>query len=165
MNKLCASAPLRFVILLGLSMALTACGFQPRGQAPAAAAGLTPIAISGIDSDTPLYLALRRQLGKDLTADAGQAAAVLIISRVESRRELLTVGADNKANEYELIEGFSFQVRQGDKTSSPQRLTTSLTHYAPGSAVLARRREEGELRQAMRERLAEQLLRRLAAWK
>jgi outer membrane lipopolysaccharide assembly protein LptE/RlpB len=164
MNKLCALAPLRFIILLGVTMTLGACGFQPRGQAPAPAAGLTPLAISGIDHDTPLYQVLRRQLGPALAADAGQAAAVLIVSRVESRRELLTVGADNKANEYELIEGFSFQVRRGERISSPRHLTVSRSHYAPGGAVLAHRREEGEQRQAMRVQLADQLLRRLAAW-
>lgn len=164
MNRLRASAPLRFVMLLGLALALTACGFQPRGQAPAPAANLTPLAISGIDHDTPLYQALRRQLGKALVADDHQATAVLLISRVESRTELLTVGDDNRASEYELVESFSYQVRQGDKLSAPQRLSTSRLQHATGNAVLAQRREADEQRRAMHEQLAAQLLRRLAAW-
>jgi LPS-assembly lipoprotein len=150
--------------VLLLSLLLGACGFQPRGQAPAPAAGLTPIAISGIDSDTPLYQALRRQLGTALTSDAGRAAAAVVISRVESRRELLTVGADNRANEYELIEGFHFQVRRGEHSSAPQPLSASRLVSASNGAILAQRREETELRRAMHDELAGQLLHRLATW-
>jgi outer membrane lipopolysaccharide assembly protein LptE/RlpB len=164
MYRLRASAPLRFIILLGLTLTFSACGFQPRGQVPAPAATLLPLAITGIDHDTPLYIALQHRLGKDLSADAGQAAAVLTISAVHSGRELLTVDARNKANEYQLVESLVFRIRQGGRESAPQTLSAQRIHYAPGTAVLAHNREEAELRQAMREQLADQLLQRLAAW-
>jgi len=160
-----AAARLFSLLLLGLT--LTACGFQPRGQAPALPSTLSPLAITGIDTDTPLYLALQRRLegsGSTLVTDTGRAAAVLAISNLESRRELLTVSSDNKANEYELIEALSYRVRVGDRETMPQRLSASRIHYAPGDAVLARKREEDTLRQTLREELAERLLRRLAAW-
>jgi len=156
-----------FSLLLLLGLTLTACGFQPRGQAPALPSTLSPLAITGIDTDTPLYLALQRRLegsGSTLATDTGRAAAVLAISNLESRRELLTVSSDNKANEYELIEALSYQVRVGDRETMPHRLSASRTHYAPGEAVLARTREEATLRQTLREELADRLLHRLAAW-
>jgi outer membrane lipopolysaccharide assembly protein LptE/RlpB len=57
-----------------------------------------------------------------------------------------------------------FVVRRGGSDSAPQRLSASRLHYEPGTAVLARSREAEELRQAMREELADRLLHRLAAW-
>jgi LPS-assembly lipoprotein len=150
--------------LLVAGLALSACGFQPRGSVPAPAAMLTPLAITGIAADTPLYIALQRRLGAALSQDPAQAAAFLVISDLESRRELLTVDARNKANEFELIESLVFVVRRGGSDSAPQRLSASRLHYEPGTAVLARSREAEELRQAMREELADRLLHRLAAW-
>jgi outer membrane lipopolysaccharide assembly protein LptE/RlpB len=149
--------------LLLLGLALSACGFEPRGSAPAPSGALTPLAISGIDADTPLYLALQRRLGDGLSPDLGQAAAVLVISQRRSWRELLTVDARSKANEYELLESLVFVVRRGGEETAPQQLTASRIHYEPGSSVLARSREEAELRQTMREELADRLLRHLAA--
>lgn len=151
-------------LLLTAILLLAGCGFQPRGSVPAPAAALTPLAISGIDADTPLYLALQRRLGDALSKDPAQAAAVLVISDRRSRRELLTVDARNKANEYELSESLRFVIRHGGEETLPQLLSASRIHYEPGSAVLARSREEAELRQAMRDQLADQLLHRLAAW-
>lgn len=158
----------RHLWLVALALTLSACGFQPRGLAPALPSTLSPLAISGIDTDTPLYLALQRRLtatGTTLVTDSGQAAAVLVISNLESRSELLTVNNRNKASEYELIEALDYHLRVGERETLPQRLSANRTHYTPGGAILARSREEATLRQTLREELADRLLHRLAAWR
>ena len=71
----------------------------------------------------------------------------------------------NKVNEYELIESLQFRIRGGGRESAPERLAASRLLYSPGTALLARQREETELRQLMREELADRLVRRLAAWR
>lgn len=165
MINLRASASLRFMLLMTLSLALTACGFQLRGESPALPAKLTPLAITGIDSDHPLYITIQKRLDPAaLVTDPGRAAAVLAISDLESRAELLTVAADNKTSEQELIESFSYTLRAGGHETMPQRLSASRIHYVPGDAVLARAREAETLRKRMREELADRLVRRLAAW-
>lgn len=164
-NKPFKRWPLLWITLLTLGLA--ACGFQPRGQAPALPAALSPLAISGVDVDHPLYLTLQRRLaaqGSKLVSDPAQAGAVLVLSNLVSRRELISVDRRNKAIEYELIEALTYQVRQGGHESEPQRMTASRILYNPGTSLLARSREEDELRQQLREDLADSLLQRLAAW-
>lgn len=166
-NTLATQHRLSWYLLLVLALGLGGCGFQPRGQAPALPASLSPLAITGVDTDQPLYLALQRRLknnGNQLAADPGQARAVLVISNLTSRNELISVDRTNKAIEYELIEALTYQVRAGSRESAPQRLQASRLHYTPGTALLARNREEAELRQRLHEELADRLLRRLAAW-
>lgn len=156
---------LRVAWLFLLTLTLAACGFQPRGESPAPANALTPLAISGLDNDHPLYIAIAKRLPTSaLTTDPGRAAAVLVITHVESRSELLTVDSRNKTSEQELIESFSYAIRKGDRESVPERLIAHRIHYTPGDAVLARAREAETLQDLMRQELADRLLRRLAAW-
>jgi len=156
---------LRRIWPLLLGLALSACGFQLRGQAPAPAAGLTPLAVTGIAPDTPLYLALQERLGDALVSDPARATAVLAISDRQSTNELLTVDARNKAHEFELRESLQFSIRHDGRESAPQTLSAHRIHYSPGDAILARNREATELRQAMIDELADRLLQRLAAWR
>lgn len=162
-----ATHTLRIMLLVTASLALTACGFQPRGSSAALPASLTPLAITGVDADHPLYLAIQKRLvaqGSTLARDPAQAAGVIVISNVRSRTELLTVDGRNKTNEQELIESFDYRVRQGERESAPQHLSASRLHYVPGSAALARTREADTLRETLQGELADRLLRRLAAW-
>ncbi len=148
-----------------LALTLTACGFQPRGQAIAPASAITPLALAGIDADHPLYIAIQKRLAPGtLVADPGQARAVVTISKVQSRGELLTVDARNKSSELELTESFDYSIRSGERESVPEQLSAQRIHYAPGDAVLARAREADTLREHMYAELADRLVRRLAAW-
>lgn len=163
MNK--KTTMIRSAWLFLLAFTLSACGFAPRGQALAPAPAISPLAITGLDSDHPLYIAIQKRLPDDaLVADPSRARGVVRIFDVESLAELLTVDSRNKTSESELTESFAYTVRVGEHESAPQVLRAHRIHYTPGDAVLARAREAETLREHMYDELADRLLRRLAAW-
>ncbi len=161
------AAARRLTVLLVL-MLLAGCGFQPRGQAVRLDGLPQPLQIAGIAPYSDLGLALRHELetaGVALTDDPAQAAAVLRIGDPRSDSRVLSLDARNRAAEYELAESLRFSLRrpgQGE-LMAPQLIRVIRTLYKPADQVLARSREEYELRQRMREELARRLVRRLAA--
>ena len=155
------------VVILFLSVTMTGCGFQLRGQETATLTSMAPLHLSGLKFHDPLHRALTRalkQAGARLSATP-EGASRLRIRDVRSTRRVLSVDQRNKSVEYELEEAFVFSLRSADGSEqiTDQRLRTLRISLNPEVEVLGRRREEELLRNDMRAELAQRLVERIAA--
>jgi LPS-assembly lipoprotein len=155
-------------LILLLSALLSACGFQPRGQAPQLQNLPQPVHISGIQAYSPLHRELTRQLqqaGVALADDGNSASSLLRIHDQRSGRRLLSVDSNNQAVEFELEESLKFSLRHATQGELVEDQTVRVLRilYRPGSEVLAREREEKQLRDDMRRDLVGRIIRRLQA--
>ena len=156
------------LILITLLLSLAACGFQPRGAVPQLDNLPGPLFISGIDKYTPLHRELSRQLqaaGVSLSDSAGNAASLLRVRDHKQRRRVMSVDSTNQAVEYELEESLQFSVRhpsRGDIVAD-QTVRVLRVLYRPSGEVLAREREEEQLREDMRRDLVGRMLTRIKA--
>ena len=158
---------MRAVILLALAGVLLAgCGLHLRG-----AADLSPQLRLGYldapDRYTDFYAAMAQSwesAGGRLTGAAGDATAVLRLRRDESGQRVLSVSAGNKPREYEVYYTVEYSVDVGGKEALPvQQLTLTRTYSYDETAVLAKEREERNIRESMARELASLVMRRLAA--
>lgn len=156
------------LLVMTLAVTLTACGFQPRGQAGGIGALSEPITIRGARVNSPLYRELRREItaaGSSLAAKAADDTAVLRLSKRSSDRRVLSVDDRNKSVEFELEESvrFSLQGRDGTEQLAPQTVRVVRILFRPRETVLSADREEELLRADMRRDLAQRIVRRLAS--
>jgi LPS-assembly lipoprotein len=169
MFKKPAHYPATAYFLLALALlSISACGFQPRGQAMGLAGVPNPVHISGIASFSDLYRELYRQLkiaGAQIAPTGAESASTLHITGVEQDIRLLSVNSRNRAVEYELIAAATFSLRtaNGQELVAPQQVRVLRIQYRPEIAVLGSGREAELLRQNMREELAGRIVRRLTA--
>ncbi|MCB1761017.1 MAG: hypothetical protein KDI68_14700 [Gammaproteobacteria bacterium] len=163
---------LKLSIPLLLLALLQGCGFHLRGTQEgsrfALPAGTGPVYIQGLARGDYLRLQLEERL---ITSDAGMAAAaeqgksrLRIGSRVSDRR-VLAVDSSGKVIEYELRESLSFSLSDaGGAMRVPEQSITLIQSYInPETEVLGGAQEEQRLRQDMWQRMADQIMRRLAA--
>jgi len=156
----------RMAFLLGLVLLLTACGFHPRGESARPAAAISPVFLSGLPEHNPFVRELRRQMqlgGIRLTEERSQAATILHLGKLDRKRSVFSVNANNKAVEYEVRRSLRFSVEHppGNKLLNDQDLSTGYIVYNPGGELLGRTREEElRTRDAYRE-LARRLVTRL----
>jgi len=155
-------------LVLLLSALLTACGFQPRGSVPQLDNIPQPLYISGIQSFSPLHRELSRQLQQasvELTEEGSSANSVLRIRDHSSGRRVFSVDSNNRAVEFELEESVKFSLLSADQGEriADQTVRVLRILYRPGSEVLAREREEEQLRDDMRRELVDRIMRRIKA--
>ena len=155
-------------LILFLSLLLSACGFQPRGQVPQLQNLPQPVYISGVQAYSPLHRELSsqlRQAGVALAGDGKSAASLLRIHDRSSRRRVFSVDSNNRAVEFELEESLRFSLRHAAQGELIEDQTVRVLRilYRPGSEVLAREREETQLREDMRRELVGRIIRRLQA--
>ena len=147
-------------------LTLSACGFQPRGSVPQLSNLPGPVYISGLDKYSPLHRELSRQLqeaGLDLTDDGNQATSLLRVRDHRSSRRVFTVDSDNRAAEFELEESLKFTVRHASRGELIEEQTARVLRilYRPNDQVLAREREEEQLRNDMRRDLVGRIILRI----
>ena len=156
----------RLAFLLWVVAIAPGCGFQLRGQAPLPAVVASPF-VEADDHYSPLYAALDKRLraaGATPSADAATATAVIRLHVDDTGRDLLSVTADNKPGEYEVYYAAEFSVTSGAKDLIERNQVKLTRDYGyDESAVLAKEHEEGFLRDALAEEIADLILRRLAA--
>ncbi len=136
--------PVRLASMLFLALALTACGFHPRGvQGDARAAG--PVFIAGLPAGNLFVRELRHQLqlaGVAVTDDPGQAATVLRLGPVDRKRAVFSVNANNKVVEYEIRLRLPFRIEHPPgRKGEMQYLESRYLAYDPGGQLLGRTRE------------------------
>lgn len=155
---------------IGAALALAGCGFHLRGTAsyrlPEAIATLrVEVAGSGAANDPlrqAMELALRTQAGATVTQEAG--VPVLILSGERAASETVSVGETGKATEYRLRYELSYELRDAKGGGLVPRDTVRMLHDYTFDAlnVLAKEREEAELREVLRRDGVAQIARRLA---
>lgn len=163
----CAVSARLLPALIGL-FALSACGFHLAGTRPLPPQ-LDKVYIDLVAryrvSDPPLETALRTRLlrqGADVTKDAKGATTVIRLTNLKEGRQVLSVGADGKAQEFLLITTVDYEVRSGGQPLVPPgNMRVTRDYSFNEEQILAKEAEEARLREYIQDELAELLLLRI----
>lgn len=153
-------------LMLASTLALSACGFRLQGQLDVP--DLFARTYIEAPVDQPL---LKRQLAEALEASgaavqdrAEGATAVVRIREARSDQRVLSVSAQGRPREYEVVYRVRFEVLQGKARVLPLTdLELRRDYPFDESDVLARQREAGVLLAEMQREMAKLIHRRLAA--
>ena len=153
--------------MLFLVLALSACGFQLRGDArlPEAMAQ-TWLDVPDRNSGFARELSLRlRSSGVELLNEPDEGSAVLRIHAERLRSEPLTISGQARVREFVLIFDLDFELLGADGEPLVPRETLRLTreYSFDEQAILAATREEEFLRAELRQAMASRLMLRLEA--
>lgn len=161
----------RIILLLGLALALTGCGFHLRGTNAAVAklpSSISPIYIKGLQLGHYLRTELENRFissGTAVTEEPLEAAATLRISSLNSDRKVLAVDSSGKIVEYLLTERLTFDLvdRTGAELLQAQPVNMAQSYINPEEQVLGALQEEQTLREDMWRRMVDQIIRRMVA--
>ncbi len=154
------------LMLAIVATVLAGCGFQLRGTSPVPAA-LQPLAVDCSDTLPGRFCqSVRDQLtlgGVEL-AEAAQADFVLRLRDYQQDRRASAITAQAAAAEYILRHTVTLELFTADRVPliASTELNASETYRYDETNVLAKQREEEELRQQLGDRLAQQVIFRLA---
>lgn len=157
-----------------LSAILAGCGFHLRGQGKA---GLSPelsvLRVRTIGGDVPGN-ELRREVERVLTVQADVRIApetenkvpILTLFDERTNSRVLSFDADRNVSEFLLRYSLDFDVRDaaGEEMVGRQIIILQRDYTFDRLNVLAKEREEQELRVQMRQEAVQQMVRRLASW-
>ncbi|WP_047250315.1 LPS assembly lipoprotein LptE [Chromobacterium subtsugae] len=157
---------LNCLLLAGLVLLLSACGFHLRGlggsvkELPFSTMYLEA-ANTGIEADLRTVLARNSKL--TLLPAAKQAQAVVTVLNENQSKDILTINAGGKINEYQLTYTATVRVVLGGVPIEPDmEVSVRRSMNYSDSAVLGKEQEEGLLWADARRDAAEQIVRRLA---
>lgn len=151
----------RTLIFPTLCLALTACGFHLRGgETLPSSMARTHLALA--DENGDLGRALRPLLqsaGAELVPQADDAAT-LLVTQDRMRREILTVGAQARVNEFQLRYAVTFTVRNpaGETLVPEQDLELTRDFTFDEASVLGKANEEALLREELYGEMARLIL-------
>lgn len=152
------------LLLLGLSLA--GCGFHLRGAPPVSPA-LQPLGVS-CDGSVPFDLCdtVKQQLeeGGIKLADDDTGAYNLKLAGFRESRRASAIQLDASAAEYDLRQSVQVNVISHDSVPvlADAEVRSSEIYRYDDTNVLAKRREEEELRENLHQRMAQQIIFRLA---
>ncbi|MDX5299719.1 MAG: LPS assembly lipoprotein LptE [Gammaproteobacteria bacterium] len=160
--------PVGITVILASALALSACGFQLRGGNPAPDA-LQPLYVAcGAGVPEAFCTTLTRHLRDAgvVLADDGANHARLQVNSLDEDRRTTAITATAAAAEYDLRlrTRISLFAPSGTPLVADDAVIASQTYRYDETNVVAKRREETELRTQLYRQLAEQLLFRLGPW-
>ena len=155
-------------LTLGLAtLLLASCGFALRGTAELPAS-LQPLHLDNINDSTAMGRELMRTLvnNKVKLADAAGATVYSLALGAETSTErAISVNANARAGEYEIIMTVPFQLKRGNTAAlAPQTLTLTKVYLADPENAVAKSEEALIIQNEMRQELSRLLLRRLQAF-
>jgi LPS-assembly lipoprotein len=153
-----------------LCVGLAACGFHLAGTRPMPETlklvhidMVAPYRVSEPAVETMLRTLLTRR-GSTVVDKPKEGATQIRLSELEEIRQVLSVGADGKALEFQLITRVTCEVRKGDQVlMPPDRMMLTRDYSFNAQQVLAKESEEERLREFLQNELAELLLLRIEA--
>lgn len=153
------------ILLAGLILALTACGFQLRGVATLPFHTLYVDAGGQIAGD--IKLALHYGSNVKVVDNRAEAEAVLQLSDEGREQRILSVNAAGRVSEYLLLYHFSFRVHDGKGRDllAAQRIELRRDLPYSDAQVLPKAQEAELLFRDMQTDAVQQVMRRLAALK
>lgn len=153
------------VITLAAVLAVAGCAFELQGR-PEYLQELESLYLQVPDRSSDLARELRHSLRVSrvtLVRNAEDATAVLEILRDDTGRQVESVSAQNRPQEYRVFYTAVYRVRAGDKVLlRPQRVTRTRIYTYDELQVLAKDHEETLLRGALAREIAGVIARRLA---
>ncbi|KPP99809.1 LPS assembly lipoprotein LptE [Marinobacter sp. HL-58] len=164
--KTAAGSLFRPLVAVILSLLMAGCGFQLRGAPPVSSA-LQPLAVD-CSENVPGQLcdAVQEQLelGRIQLKPVEEADYVLRIGNFRQERRASAITLRAAAAEYTLRHSVDIEVITADRIPliEPTDLNSSETFRYDESNVLAKQREEDALREQLHDRLAQQIIFRLA---
>jgi LPS-assembly lipoprotein len=146
---------------------LAGCGFHLRGDAQLPPQ-LEPTYLEGISPYSQLGIELKRSLeanGVTVTAEPGQASAILRVTYNQLQQQVLSVGAAGKVQEYALKYFLQFHVidSEGDLLLPPQHLELVREYQFDERSVISAAEQEALLGEALMVDMVQQILWRLEA--
>jgi LPS-assembly lipoprotein len=159
----------RFVLLAALGV-LSSCGFHLRGtgkvEFPPMLSTLRVMIESSQQQNDPLLAAMKNALRTqtDVQIEDSGDAPLLVLYGEHSDSQVLSVSSTGKADEYLLKYEVSFRLTGKDDKALTESQTVRLQrdHAFDRLNVLAKEREEQELRGEMQRDAVQQILRRLS---
>lgn len=150
-----------------LAFWLGGCGFHLRGEVKVPDS-LKETRIVGIAEYSPLSLELKKVLtsaGSRVLPASAQASSTITISNELYKRRVLSVDAQGRVAEYELIYSYTFRVDgAGDTNLVPsQQIELNRDYRFDPNNVLAKDAEEAQIRKEMISFSVRQLMRRVEA--
>ncbi|HEX6996523.1 MAG TPA: LPS assembly lipoprotein LptE [Gammaproteobacteria bacterium] len=152
--------------IVALAALPAGCGFRLEGV------GALPSAMARtyLDSEDPrseftarLADALRLR-GTEIVSSPEEADAVLRIMEDDTGQRVLSVTARNIPREYEVFYSVTFTLSlEGERVLEPQSLVAVRSYTYDETQVLGKSAEEAEIRRALAEDLARQVVRRIEA--
>jgi LPS-assembly lipoprotein len=165
-----ASVATLYLVLCALYVSLASCGFHLRGtgkvEMPAALSVLQVRMEGNLLENNPLLVAVKNALRIQTDVqvqESGDAPRLMLYGELSDSRVLSVTSAGN-VDEYLLIYEVSFRLADVDNKplSEPQTVKVHRDHQFDRLNVLAKEREEQELRRDMQRDAAQQILRRLS---
>ena len=162
--------PFLYLVLCTLYFSLVSCGFHLRGtgkvEMPPALSVMQVRVEGNLLENHPLLVAVKNALRTQTDVqiqESGDAPRLLLYGELSDSRVLSVTSAGN-VDEYLLIYEVSFRLADADNKllSEPQTVKVQRDHQFDRLNVLAKEREEQELRREMQRDAAQQILRRLS---
>lgn len=158
------------LLLATCCLLVVSCGFHPRGtgkvEMPAALSVLQVKVEGNLLENNPLLVAMKNALRSqtDIRIQESGDAPQLMLYGEQSDSQVLSVTSTGKVDEYLLKYDLSFRLigRDGKILSPPQTVKVRRDHQFDRLNVLAKEREEQELRSEMQRDAVQQILRRLS---
>jgi LPS-assembly lipoprotein len=160
------ASPYRAFLVVLLTPVFASCSFQLR-SAPPVSTELQPLAVSCANS-VPVSLCEsvlnQLELGGVDVQDKGNAKFILRLNGFQQDRRASAITAQAAAAEYTLRYSIGVELISHDQIPmiADTRLTTSESYRYDETNVLAKQREEDNLRNQLNNRLAQQIIFRLA---
>ncbi len=158
------------MLLAACHLLLVSCGFHLRGTGnvdiPSALSVMQVRVEDNLLENDPLLAAMKNALRSRTNIQVQESGDVpqLILYGERSESQVLSVTLTGKVDEYLLKYEVSFRLtdKDGKLLSSPQTVKVQRDHQFDRLNVLAKEREEQELRREMQRDAVQQILRRLA---
>ncbi len=149
-----------------LLLALAGCGFHRQGTAPMPEV-MKLIYVESGDALTEFQRELRTSLtvsGVKLVDKRDEASALLLISKDQTGRRVLSVSARNTPREFEIFYTVTYSiVAEGRQLLPPQTLSLTRDYSFDEQALLAKEEEEDILRHALAKDLVGIVMRQLSS--
>lgn len=160
----------RHGLALVLFALLAGCGFHAAGSRPLPELlklvridVVAPYRVSEPPVETELRARLLRR-GAEVVEKTRDDVTVIRLTNLREARDVLSVGADGKALEYELILRVDYDVRTGNRVwIAPDRIEVRRDYSFNAGQVLAKEQEAERLRAFLEQEMAELLLLRIEA--
>lgn len=160
----------RLIAAVSLGLMLVGCGFHAAGNRPLPEL-LKQVRIDVIApyrvSEPTVEAALRERLlrrGAEVVEKSSDDVTTIRLTDLKATREVLSVGTDGKALEYDLILRVNYEVRRGTLVVIPTDLIEVRRDYSfSADQVLSKEQEAERLRDFLEEEMAELLLLRIEA--
>lgn len=151
----------RNLLVMGLAVLLSACGFQLRGTGSTDLA-ITELDLSARDAYGETVKALRDALENSGVKVHSGAPYKLVLTREQQNQRSLSYAGAGRSAEYELNNVLNYQIRgQNDLVLMDDKLQVQKVYLRDGNNIVGSDQESSEVREEMRRDMVQRMMLRL----